>query len=144
MESSFADEAADGLDVELPAGGVFGDCYCVIFSVHKSYYITVRVLVQLISYRCVIGIRGAVRRVLGIKKVLNRRKGAGKPVEHLSEVSQYTMRASTNIASFFLDRNRRVRWLVVRSACRDGERDIVNTSNNVGHQKPTNIERNRK
>ena len=41
VESSFADEAADGLDVELPAGGVFRDCYCVIFSVHKSYYITV-------------------------------------------------------------------------------------------------------
>nr|DAP05089.1 MAG TPA: hypothetical protein [Caudoviricetes sp.] len=41
MESSFADEAADGLDVELPALGVFGDCCCVIFSVHKSYYITV-------------------------------------------------------------------------------------------------------
>nr|DAG02714.1 MAG TPA: hypothetical protein [Myoviridae sp. ctCpP1] len=77
MESSFADEAADGLDVELPAGGVFGDCYCVIFSVHKSYYITVRVLVQLISYRSVAGMRGAVRGVLGIKKVLNRRKGAG-------------------------------------------------------------------
>nr|DAG02713.1 MAG TPA: hypothetical protein [Myoviridae sp. ctCpP1] len=35
------------------------------------------------------------------------------------------MRASTNIASFFLDCNRRVRRLVVRSACRDGERDIV-------------------
>ncbi len=63
VESSFADEASDGLDVELPAGGVFRDCYCVIFSVHKSYYITVLVPVQLVSHRCAVGMRGAVRAV---------------------------------------------------------------------------------
>ena len=40
VESSFADEAADGLDVKLPALGVFGYCCSVIFSVHRSYYIT--------------------------------------------------------------------------------------------------------
>lgn len=55
VESSFADEAADGLNVELPTGGVFGYCCGVIFSVHKLYYITSRVFLQSVSRRYVAG-----------------------------------------------------------------------------------------
>ena len=55
VESSFTDEAADGLNVELPAVGVFGDCYSVILSVHRSYYITCRVFLQSVSRRGVTG-----------------------------------------------------------------------------------------
>ena len=77
VESSFADEAADGLDVELPTGGVFGDCYCVIFSVHRSYYITRRIFLQSVSRRCVTG-NNDIRRSLGHKKMLNRGRGGEK------------------------------------------------------------------
>ena len=67
VESSFADEAADGLDIELPALGVFGDCCCVIFSVHRSYYITIRVSLQFVLYQCV-AVGCAVVCVFGYEK----------------------------------------------------------------------------
>ena len=68
VESSFADEAADGLDVELPALGVFGDCCSVIFSVHRSYYITIQVFFQFVLYRHVVWGDALVSVVSGYKK----------------------------------------------------------------------------